>query len=100
MASLGSIYISSENEELIDYLERLAQAKHISKNKLIMNILIEYKSNNLRYNDRKITDFEVDEVEKIIEQTPVFCKECFSKDTDDDGFVIHDYACSYSRVYK
>lgn len=99
MGSLGSVYVSRKDEELIDYLDRLAAAKGLSKNKLIMNILREYRENNKRYSDRKITDFEVKEVEKIIKETPVYCKECFSKETDDSGFVIHDWGCSFNLLY-
>lgn len=97
MASLGSIYVSKENEELIEYLDRLVDAKGIPKNRLIMNILRDFKDNNTRYNDQKITDFETQSVLKVKKETELlFCDECGASLRDKDMWLIHHPDCSWN----
>lgn len=97
---ITSLYVPKDDIPLLEDLQRLAHAKKISKNQMIMFIIRDWIENNKNYVDRKITDYEVSEVKNIIKQIPVYCKECFSKETDEKGFVTHDFGCSYNLVYE
>jgi len=96
--SIWPIYIPRDKDSVKKEIERLAMAKGIPRNRLLIFILEDYLLNNRRYVDRKITDFEVQSVEQVKKEIPVYCPECFSVDVDEEGYTIHDKACGWIRM--
>lgn len=70
-----SFYFPSEFEKYISDIERLAMAKGLSKNKMVLFILKDWIDGHRRYMDMKITDFEQVVIEEIKREADL--KPCF-----------------------
>lgn len=98
--SVRAFYSPRDFDHYFDEIERLALAKGISKNKMVLFILKDWIDNNRRYVDRKITDFEQEEILEIKAMIPIGCKECGSEEVDKGGWRIHKEGCSWVETRR
>ncbi len=96
--NIYTIYLSKKEPDIIERIERLANAKGITINKTINYILKDWLDNNLRYVDRKITDFETKSVLEVKKETELlFCDECGASLRDKDMWLIHHPDCGWTE---